>query len=134
MNSSLVNPLKVCIIAFAFSSSPSKHIQCDVYSFNLLFSSNNSTGTVIVSHFFPKYSSSNLLLTTNTWIKSKRVNISNEEPDNVYYVHHGAKIRYMNPLYKGKRIYDECKIAKRYIDNNLSYSMDNYVYIDNINF
>ena len=68
------------------------------------------------------------------WTGSKKVNVSNEVPDNVYYVHHGAKVRYMNPLYKGKRIYDECKIAKRYIDNNLSYSMDNYVYIDNINF
>ena len=70
----------------------------------------------------------------NSWIKSTKVNVSNEVPDNVYYVHHGAKVRYMNPLYKGKRIYDECKIAKRYIDDNLSYSMDNYVYIDNINF
>ena len=68
------------------------------------------------------------------WTNSKKVKLSNEEPDNVYFVHHGAKIRYINPLYKGKRIYDECKIAKRYIDNNLSYSMDNYVYIDNINF
>jgi len=68
------------------------------------------------------------------WTGSKKVKLSNEEPDNVYSVRHGAKVRYINPLYKGKRIYDECKIAKRYIDNNLSYSMDNYVYIDNINF
>ena len=68
------------------------------------------------------------------WTGSKKVKLSNEEPDNVYSVRHGAKVRYINPLYKGKRIYDECKIAKRYIDNNLSYSMDNYVYIDSINF
>ena len=68
------------------------------------------------------------------WTNSKKVKLSNEEPDNVYFVHHGAKVRYINPLYKGKRVYDECKIAKRYIDENLSYNMDNYVYLDNINF
>lgn len=70
----------------------------------------------------------------NTWINSKKVKLSDEEPENVYFVHHGAKVRYIDPLFKGKRISNECKIAKRYIDKNLSYNMDSYVYLDNINF
>ena len=66
----------------------------------------------------------------NKWRKAKKVKTSKEEPKDVYYVHHGSKIRYINPLVNGKRIYDICKIAKRYIDNNLAYDMDNYVYLD----
>lgn len=68
------------------------------------------------------------------WSKTKKVKVSNTEPQNVYYVRHGAKIRYINPLVNGKRIYDICKIAKKMIDKNLAYDMDKYVYIDNINF
>ena len=68
------------------------------------------------------------------WSETKKVKVSNTEPQNVYYVRHGAKIRYINPLVNGKRIYDICKIAKKMIDKNLAYDMDKYVYIDNINF
>ena len=68
------------------------------------------------------------------WSETKKVKVSNTEPQNVYYVRHGAKIRYINPLVNGKRIYDICKIAKKTIDKNLAYDMDKYVYIDNINF
>ncbi len=60
-----------------------------------------------------------------------KVNISKEEPKDIYYVQHGAKVRYIDPLYNGKRISKECKIAKKMIENNLSYNMDNYVFIDN---
>ena len=70
----------------------------------------------------------------NIWRKSKKVKISKEKPKNVYYVHHGAKVRYINPLFKGKRMYDVCNFAKNYIDNNLAYDMNNYVYIDKIIF
>ena len=66
----------------------------------------------------------------NTWRKAKKVKASKEEPKDVYYVHHGAKIRYINPLVNGERISDICKIAKKMIDKNLSYDMDNYVYLD----
>ena len=66
----------------------------------------------------------------DTLINSKKVNTSKEEPLNIYYVKHGAKIRYIDPLFNGKRISSECKIAKKMIDNNLSYDMDNYVYIN----
>ena len=60
-----------------------------------------------------------------------KVNISKEEPKDLYYVKHGAKVRYIDPLYNGNRISKECKIAKKMIDNNLSYNMDDYVFIDN---
>lgn len=49
----------------------------------------------------------------NIWRKAKKVKVSKEEPKNVYYVHHGAKVRFIDPLYKGKRISQCCKIAKK---------------------
>ena len=64
------------------------------------------------------------------WKNAKKVKVSKEKPNNVYYVNHGAKIRYIDPLLNGKRISNECKIAKRMIDKNLSYDMENYVYLD----
>ena len=64
------------------------------------------------------------------WRKAKKVKVSKEEPKNVYYVHHGAKVRYIDPLYDGQRMSKSCKIAKKMIDTNLAYDMDNYVYLD----
>ena len=69
----------------------------------------------------------------NIWKNAKKVKISKEKPKNVYYVHHGAKIRYIDPLFNGKRISKCCKLANKMIKNNLSYNMDNYVYL-NFNF
>ena len=66
----------------------------------------------------------------NKWRCATKVKVSKEEPNGKYYVHHGAKIRYINPLVNGKRISDICKIAKNMIDKNLSYDMNNYVYLD----
>ena len=68
------------------------------------------------------------------WKHAKKVQSSPIEPKQVYYVHHGAKIRYIDPLIEGKRISKVCKIAKKSIEKNLSYDMTQYVYIDNINF
>ena len=65
-------------------------------------------------------------------IEAPKVKKSKEEPKDVYYVHHGAKIRYINPLINGKRIADECKIASSMIEKNLSYKMDDYIFIDNV--
>ena len=56
----------------------------------------------------------------NIWKNAKKVKISKEEPKNVYYVHHGAKVRYINPLFNGERISKSCKIANRMIENNLA--------------
>ena len=65
--------------------------------------------------------------------KCKKIKISKERPENVYYIHHGAKIRYIDPLFNNERISKVCKRAKQMIENNLSYDMGNYVYLDSIN-
>ena len=66
----------------------------------------------------------------NIWKKAKKVQVSIEEPKNVYYVHHGAKIRYIDPLFNGERMSKCCKIAKKMIDNNLSYDMNKFVHLN----
>lgn len=63
-------------------------------------------------------------------LNANKINVSKEKPDDMYYVNHGAKVRYIDPLFNGKRISGECKIAKRMIDKNLSYDMTNYIYLD----
>lgn len=64
------------------------------------------------------------------WKNAKKVKTSSIAPKDVYYVHHGAKIRYIDPLFKGKRISKACAIAKKMIDKNLSFDMDKFVYLD----
>ena len=64
------------------------------------------------------------------WKNAKKVKVSKDMPKNVYFVHHGAKVRYINPLFNGERMSNACKIAKKMIDKNLSYDMNNYVYLD----
>ncbi len=59
-----------------------------------------------------------------------KVYSSINEPKDVYYFKHGAKIRYIDPLFNGKRMSTECKIAKKMIEKNLAYKMDNYVWLD----
>lgn len=64
------------------------------------------------------------------WKNSKHVNVSSKKPQKVYFVHHGAKIRYIDPLCSGDRISKISINAKDDISNNLSYDMNNYVYLD----
>ena len=66
----------------------------------------------------------------NIWKNAKNVKVSKEKPKNVYFVHHGAKIRYIDPLVNKKRISSISEEAKKEIDKNLSYDMNNYVYLD----
>ena len=66
----------------------------------------------------------------NIWKNAKNVKVSKEKPENVYFVHHGAKIRYIDPLVNKRRISSISEEAKKEIDKNLSYDMDNYVYLD----
>lgn len=66
----------------------------------------------------------------NIWKNAKKVKVSKEEPGKVYFVHHGAKVRYIDPLFNGTRMSKACKIAKNMIDKNLKYDMNNYVYLD----
>lgn len=63
----------------------------------------------------------------NKWRKATKVNFSKDRPENVYYVHHGAKIRYIDPLINGKRISKASSKADKMIKENLSYDMNNYV-------
>lgn len=62
------------------------------------------------------------------WRKSKKLEQSKEKPKNVYFVHHPAKIRYIDPLYKRERISKQCKIAAKAIEKNMAYDMDFYVF------
>ncbi len=66
----------------------------------------------------------------NELLNATKINKSNTKPDNMYYVNHGAKVRYIDPLFKGNRISKECKIANKIIEKNLSYKMDNYLYLN----
>ena len=66
----------------------------------------------------------------NIWKNAKNVKVSKEKPENVYFVHHGAKIRYIDPLVDKRRISSISEEAKKEIDKNLSYDMNNYVYLD----
>ena len=66
----------------------------------------------------------------NIWKNAKNVKVSKEKPKNVYFVHHGAKIRYIDPLVNKKRISSISEEANKEIDKNLSYDMNNYVYLD----
>ncbi len=64
------------------------------------------------------------------WRKAKKAKTSKTEPKDVYYVHHGSKIRYINPLCNERRINEISKNAKENIEKNLDYNMDNYVYLN----
>ena len=66
----------------------------------------------------------------NIWKNAKNIKVSKEKPENVYFDHHGAKIRYIDPLVNKRRISSISKEAKKEIDKNLSYDMNNYVYLD----
>lgn len=64
------------------------------------------------------------------WKTAKMVNISQQQPENVYFVHHGAKRRYINPLVNEKRITLIEKEAKELIDKVLNYDMSAYIWLD----
>ena len=66
----------------------------------------------------------------DTWSNACEVLTSREEPKGVYYVCHGAKVRYINPLVNNLRITDKSKVAQEMIDKNLAYDMSKYVYLD----
>lgn len=66
----------------------------------------------------------------NSLADATKIYTSKEKPNDIYYVKHGAKIRYIDPLFNGKRISKECKIAQKMIEKNLSYQMDKFVFLD----
>ena len=64
------------------------------------------------------------------WKTAKQILTSETPPKNVYFVHHGAKIRYIDPLINRERISKINKKAQELINNNLSYNMNKYIYLD----
>ena len=64
------------------------------------------------------------------WRRAKSIFTSLNAPKDVYYVYHGAKIRYIDPLVNFSRISKISKSASEMIQNNLSYDMSKYVYLD----
>ncbi len=65
----------------------------------------------------------------STWENATTIYSSKTLPQNVYYVHHGAKIRYIDPLVNGNRISKINEEANKMIEDNLAYNMNNYVYL-----
>ena len=43
-----------------------------------------------------------------------------------------AKVRYIDPLWQGERMSKVCKIAKGYIEKNLAYEMEGYLYLPGV--
>lgn len=68
----------------------------------------------------------------NKWRNAKSVKVSGTQPENTYYIHHPAKVRYVDPLCQGTRMSESCQLAKQMINKNLSYDMNKYVYLPNI--
>ncbi|HOB26078.1 MAG TPA: hypothetical protein PLB45_02940 [Bacilli bacterium] len=68
----------------------------------------------------------------NIWLNATEIKTSETKPECVYYVHHPAKVRYINPMCNSKRIRDINTSANESINYNLNYKMDNFVYLDGI--
>lgn len=68
--------------------------------------------------------------TFDKWQNAENILTSATEPKDIYYVHHGAKIRYIDPLVNSTRISKISNTANELIKNNLAYDMNNYVYLD----
>ena len=83
----------------------------------------------------------NLILTSDcsdaflAWQKAKKIKKAKsleQCPDGVYVVNCQAKVRYIDPLWQGERMSKACKIAKGYIEKNLAYKMEGYLYLPEV--
>lgn len=65
---------------------------------------------------------------------AKRINISKNEPKNMYYVNHWTKIRYIDPLFRKNnkyiRISKQSNNVRQIISKCLNYKMTNYMYLN----
>lgn len=68
----------------------------------------------------------------NNWVKAKKVLTLKTKPNKKYSVCCSAKVRYIDPLCKGERISKIDKFAKEKIEENFSFNMSNYLYLDTI--
>lgn len=64
------------------------------------------------------------------WQNASYVKTSDTKPENVYWVNHGAKIRYIDPLLNNERLSKINENASKILQKNLSYNMNKYVYLD----
>ena len=64
--------------------------------------------------------------------KIKKAKSPEQCPDGVYVVNCKAKVRYIDPLWQGERMSKACKIAKGYIEKNLTYKMEGYLYLPGV--
>lgn len=66
------------------------------------------------------------------WQKAKKIRKAKsleQCPDGVYVVNCQVKVRYIDPLWQSERMSKACKIAKSYIEKNLAYKMEGYLYL-----
>lgn len=69
------------------------------------------------------------------WRKAKKIKKAKsfeECPEGVYVVNCQTKVRYIDPLWQGERMSKACKIAKGYIEKNLAYKMEGYLYLPGV--
>ena len=69
------------------------------------------------------------------WQKAKKIRKAKSPeqcPNGVYIVNCQAKVRYIDPLWQGERMSKVCKIAKGYIEKNLAYKMEGYLYLPGV--
>ena len=71
----------------------------------------------------------------SAWQKAKKIRKAKSPeqcPNGVYIVNCQAKVRYIDPLWQGERMSKVCKIAKGYIEKNLAYKMEGYLYLPEV--
>ena len=71
----------------------------------------------------------------SAWRKAKKIKKAKsfeQCPEGVYVVNCQAKVRYIDPLWQGERMSKACKIAKGYIEKNLAYKMEGYLYLPGV--
>ena len=69
------------------------------------------------------------------WRKAKKIKKAKsfeECPEGVYVVNCQTKVRYIDPLWQGERMSKACKIVKGYIEKNLAYKMEGYLYLPGV--
>ena len=71
----------------------------------------------------------------SAWQKAKKIKKAKsleQCSDGVYAMNCQAKVRYIDPLWQGERMSKVCKIAKDYIEKNLAYKMEGYLYLPEV--
>lgn len=99
-----------------------------------------SDGTIITNDLYTKSESEIMQVIEKSkyqdafrhWKSAKKLKLAKYPPKSTYYAHQKLKVRHIDPLVNGERISKICKIAASYIAKNLAYSMDDYVYLEEL--